>query len=123
VGVATAACRSFETRRPDYALVLFVALSGCIRSGTNVLRVGDPSAVALFSETAGGPTEVLPADREPREAVLGEGTFAPEPGSVTGYRVRAFRTDGGAIELEWDTRAPILNGERRNLLASRLIAR
>jgi hypothetical protein len=103
-----------KKRRAFAALGLLVA--GCdpyTRSTIVQMR----SAADVAVQDVDSPSRV-PANLEPISAEVARTEVALAPGSTSDLIVIATRRPGGEIVTEWQTRLPLLNGERHTLLGA-----
>lgn len=96
---------------------LLVVVSGCYSETIHThLEMADPSRARLLGGPARGSTEVVPPGTTPGAAILAEDSFETEPGARAHYAVLGRRGEKGEIDLEWQARVPILNGETQVLV-------
>lgn len=100
------------TRRVVAAALAFVSACDPYTRST-VVTVRDPSSVAV--EDADSEARV-PAGAPEASAEVARSEVLTGPGSTSDLIVTATRRPGGALVTEWQTRLPLINGERHTLV-------
>jgi hypothetical protein len=103
-----------KSRRAFAALGLLVA--GC-DPYTRSTAIQMHSAADVAVQDVDSPSRI-PANLEPMSAEVARTEVALDPGSTSDLIVIATRRPGGEIVTEWQTRLPLLNGERHSLLGA-----
>jgi hypothetical protein len=99
------------------ALITLCALSAACDPYTRTTVIQTRSASDVAVQDVDSASRV-PATNEPMSAEVARTEVETGPGSTSDLVVIASRRPGGAIVTEWQTRLPLLNGERHTLLDS-----
>ncbi|MGH7284763.1 MAG: hypothetical protein ACRELY_24830 [Polyangiaceae bacterium] len=81
---------------------------------TTVIQARDPGQVAV--EDVDSPSRVAPGESATEPAEVARTEVAIGPSSTSDLLVTATRRPGGGLVTEWQTRLPLVNGERHTLV-------